>query len=107
MTPNRLRAATILTAATLMLTTFACFNSGPHTNTIAASRFEVATGSVVLGARQLLVDTSNGDVWMLEGDQPPSAQWVLLARGPSDVRKREKVQMPPPPMRPEIEPEDS
>ena len=52
-------------------------------------RFEVATASVILGARQLLVDTSNGDVWMLEGDRAPEAQWVLLSRGPEDAREPE------------------
>lgn len=68
-----------------------CFNSGPHSTTVSATRFEVVTGSVVLGARQLLVDTSNGDVWMLEGDRAPDASWVLLARGPEDVREPEQT----------------
>jgi hypothetical protein len=100
------RTAAMLSAAALMLMTFGCFNSGPHTNTIAASRFEVATGSVVLGARQLLVDTSNGDVWMLDGDRAPSAQWVLLARGPEDARELTEEQLPLPSMRPETEPDE-
>jgi hypothetical protein len=101
-----IRSATILVAGMLMLVTLACFNSG-HTNTIVESRFEVATGSVVLGARQLLVDTSNGDVWMLEGDQSPSAQWVLLARGPEDARELTNEQTPPPAMgTSETQPED-
>jgi hypothetical protein len=73
-------------------TSVACFNKNQGGHVIKPdSRFEVATASVVLGARQLLVDTSNGDVWMLDGDRAPEAQWLLLARGPEDIRESEPV----------------
>jgi hypothetical protein len=71
--------------ALLLATTTAWYNKGGTHTTISSTRFEVTTGSVVLGAKQLLVDTSNGDVWILEGNVP-DAHWVLLARGPEDVR---------------------
>ena len=71
--------------------TVACWNQGSK-NIIADNRFEVATASLVLGARQLLVDTSNGDVWMLDGDQAPEARWVLLTRGPDDAREPEPAE---------------
>ena len=98
---NRMRAPAILGLGTLVLAALACFNSGPHTTTLAASRFEVATSSVVLGGQQLLVDTSNGDVWVLEGARSPDAHWVLLVRGPEDARKLTEEDMPPPAMRPD------
>ena len=81
-----------------LLTTVACFNrNNPQNNKIIAdNRFEVATASVVLGASQLLVDTSNGDVWVLDGDRAPDAQWVLLTRGPEDAREPEPVEIPVP-----------
>ena len=46
----------------LVSTSVACWNVNRSQNITADNRFEVATGSLVLGARQLLVDTSNGDV---------------------------------------------
>ena len=72
----------------LVSATVACWNQNQR-NIIADNRFEVATASLVLGARQLLVDTSNGDVWMLDGDQAPEARWVLLTRGSDDAREPE------------------
>lgn len=82
-----MRATSALLSIAIGMSALACFNSGPHTTTISSTRFEVETGSVVLGARQLLVDTSNGDVWVLEGDRALEARWVLLARGPEDIRQ--------------------
>lgn len=78
----------------LASTALACFNdnSPQHVDIAADNRFQVATASVILGARQLLVDTSNGDVWMLEGDRAPEARWVLLSRGPDDARKLEPLE---------------
>jgi hypothetical protein len=92
----RSASATALLLGGLAAVTLGCFNDGQQNTTISATRFEVATGSVVLGARQLLVDTSNGDVWMLEGDRAPNARWVLLVRGPEDAREPETgtVQVP-------------
>jgi hypothetical protein len=52
----------VLLSIAIGMSALACFNSGPHTTTISSTRFEVETASVVLGARQLLVETSNGDV---------------------------------------------
>ncbi len=78
----------------LASTTVACFNENRSRNNINAdNRFEVATASVILGAGQLLVDTSNGDVWMLDGDRAPEARWVLLSRGPDDAREPEPVEL--------------
>ena len=73
----------------LVSTMVGCWNVNRSQTTSASNRFEVATASVILGARQLLVDTSNGDVWMLEGDRAPEARWVLLSRGPDDAREPE------------------
>ncbi len=89
-------AALILVFGALSAGSLGCFNEGRTTTIVSATRFEVTTGSVVLGARQLLVDTANGDVWILEGDRAPGAQWVLLARGPDDAREPETatVQVP-------------
>lgn len=86
----------VLLIVAFVSTMAACFNdNSPQNNDIVAdNRFEVATASVILGARQLLVDTSNGDVWMLEGDRSPQAHWVLLSRGPDDVRTPEPVEIP-------------
>jgi hypothetical protein len=81
-----MRATSILAAVATATLAIGCFNSGPYSTTVSSSRFEVETGSVVLGARQLLVDTSNGDVWALEGGRDAEGQWVLLARGPEDAR---------------------
>jgi hypothetical protein len=78
----------------LVSTSVACWNVNRSQNITADNRFEVATGSLVLGARQLLVDTSNGDVWMLDGDRAPEARWVLLSRGPEDVRELQPVEDP-------------
>ena len=81
----------------MLLLTLACFNrNNPQSNILADNRFEGATASSVLGARQLLVDTSNGDVWMLDGDRAPDAQWVLLTRGPEDAREPEPPEIPVP-----------
>ncbi len=77
--------AAIWIAGITALTT-AC-NNGPRVTAVTSTRFEVATASVVLGAKQLLLDTSNGDVWWLEGERSGDAEWVLLARGPEDVRE--------------------
>ena len=91
----------------LAILALGCFNSGRQTTTISSSRFEVETGSVVLGAKQLLVDTSNGDVWILEGGGPPNAEWILLARGPEDVREPlVEVEEVDPTAPPESEPEE-
>ena len=79
----------------------ACFNGNSPTSITLDNRFEVTTASVVLGARQLLVDTSNGDVWMLQGDRAPGAEWVLLTRGPDDARELEPIELPEPPESPE------
>ena len=81
-----MRAIFIFLTIAIGVSALGCFNSGPHSTTISSTRFAVETGSVVLGARQLLVDTSNGDVWVLEGERNPQARWVLLARGPEDIR---------------------
>ena len=82
----------VLIAAAVLATLLgiSCHN-GPRNIEVSSTRFEVATGSVVLGARQLLVDTSNGDVWILEGTRPGVAQWALLARGPEDARESEPL----------------
>lgn len=99
MTGSRMTAFLVMGC---MLATVACFNNHKaQRNTIeAGNRFEVATASVVLGARQLLVDSSNGDVWVLEGDRAPGAEWVLLTRGPEDAREPEQPE-PPTPLEPE------
>ena len=78
----------------LVSTTAACWNvNRSQNNVVADDRFVVVTGSLVLGARQLLVDSSNGDVWMLDGDRAPEARWVLLSRGPEDAREPEPVEV--------------
>jgi hypothetical protein len=92
-----------LPLAGLVLAGAACFNS-PHNNVVEADhRFELTTASVVLGGRQLLVDTSNGDVWMLEGERAPGARWVLLARGPEDLREPARPEISRPQQTPEEE----
>ncbi len=78
----------------LASTIVGCWNVNRSQNITGDNRFQVATASVILGARQLLVDTSNGDVWMLEGDRAPEARWVLLSRGPEDAREPEPVLVP-------------
>ena len=66
----------------------ACDN-GPRITTVSATHFEVVTGSIVLGGRPLLVDTSNGDVWILEGERSDNPHWSIFTRGPDDVRPPE------------------
>jgi hypothetical protein len=78
-----------LSLSLLCVLAFGCFNEGRRVTAVSSSRFELETGSVVLGAKQLLVDTANGDVWILEGGRAPDAKWVLLARGPEDARELE------------------
>jgi len=92
----RTRAIALALAAGCVLMASACFNGNGPKTVVTGDRFEVATASVVLGARQLLVDSSNGDVWVLEGDGAPEARWVLLARGPEDARQIEPRQVPEP-----------
>ena len=87
----KIRALLLIALASTIV---GCWNVNRSQNITADNRFQVATASVILGARQLLVDTSNGDVWMLEGDRAPEARWVLLSRGPEDVREPEPVVAP-------------
>lgn len=84
MSTRRSRRVLALLCAGSALLGLACWEHGSRNILVEARRFEVVTGSVLLGARQLLVDTATGDVWQLEG-QPP--RWSLLARGPDDVRE--------------------
>ena len=86
MTTRRTLGISALGATCIALFGVAC-NNGPRVTTISSTRFEVTTGSVVLGAKQLLVDTSNGDTWILEGERSAEPRWVLRARGPEDVRE--------------------
>ncbi len=95
----KIRALLLIALAS---TVVACWNVNRSQNVIAGNRFEVATASVILGAGQILVDTSNGDVWMLEGNRAPEARWVLLSRGPDDAREPE-----PEPVEPQDIGEDS
>ena len=81
-----MKATFIFLSIAIGMSALGCFNSGPHKTMISSTRFAVETGSAVLGARQLLLDTSNGDVWVLEGVRDPEPRWVLLARGPEDIR---------------------
>lgn len=83
MSTLRSRHVAALLCAGIALFALACWEHGSRNILVESRRFEVVTGSVLLGARQLLVDTATGDVWQLEG-QPP--RWEVLARGPEDVR---------------------
>lgn len=86
----------LLLVIALASTIVGCWNvnKSQRNDIVADNRFVVATGSVILGAPQLLVDTSNGDVWMLQGDLAPEARWVLLSRGPEDAREPEALEEP-------------
>ena len=86
----KIRALLLIALASTIV---GCWNVNRSQNITGDNRFQVATASVILGARQLLVDTSNGDVWMLEGDRAPEARWVLLSRGPDDAREPEPVEL--------------
>ncbi len=98
------RQTTLAVVVASILAGVGCFNEGGHNYEVSATRFEVVTGSPLLGARQLLVDQSNGDVWVLDGTAAPNAKWVLLSRGPKDVRKPKKTVVPKSPVVPEVLP---
>ncbi len=77
----------ILTGAlvALCLLASACWESRSRNTVVAGGRFHVvATAASDLGS-QLLVDSGTGDLWELERGNDGSA-WVLLARGPEDLR---------------------
>jgi hypothetical protein len=63
----------------------ACWESRSRNTVVAGGRFQLEAAAASDLGPQLLLDSATGDLWKLE-ERSDGRSWVLLARGPEDLR---------------------
>ncbi len=77
---RRLAATALLGLAAVASS--ACWESQSRNTVVFGERFRFAPGADAGDGRPLLLDSTTGDVWRLEGTGADRFSWTLLTRGP-------------------------